>query len=91
MSSFHLVPLILSSADPVFLQKGRHRHRVIVDRALGIIFGPQIITKPKKVRTHEFVHVGLFAEAREKTEFVRFASDSFCRPLFDAEGFQVGV
>jgi hypothetical protein len=36
-------------------------------------------------------NVGLFAEAREQIEFVRLARDSFRRPLFDPERFQVGV
>ncbi len=80
-----------NSVDAVFLQERRRGHQVVVDGALGIIFGPQIITKPKHVRAQEFVHVGLFAEAREQPEFVSLASDSFRRPLFDAERFQIGV
>ena len=53
-----------------------------LDRALGIIIGPQIITKPKHVCAHQFVHVRLFAEAREQTEFVGLACEGLLRPLF---------
>jgi hypothetical protein len=73
------------------LAKCRRSHQVVVYGALGIIFGPQIVTKAKHVGTHQFVHVRFLAGACEQTEFVRLATNCFLRAILDAQRFQVGI
>jgi hypothetical protein len=50
-----------------------------------------MISELQPASRDDFVHVRLLAEAHEHSVFVSLASDSFCRPTFEAQRFQVRV